>query len=54
LQVEGKRYQRDVSGYVTVFGSAQFTVSPALTLSDLGEQHKVRTGSRNITLNRKY
>jgi len=54
LQVEGKRYQRDVSAYDTVFGSARFTVSPALTWSDLGKQHKVWTGSRNSTLNRKY
>jgi len=44
----------NVMSAATVFGSARFTVSLVLTLSDLGEQHHVRTGSRNNALNRKY
>jgi len=48
---------RDVS--VTLAATTQFSstpdrLPPVATSSDFGEQHKVQTGSRNITTNRKY
>ena len=48
-----KAFQRDLSGYDTVFGTPDpLTLAP--TPSDYVEHHKVQTGSRNYTSNRKY
>jgi len=47
-----KTFQRDLSGYDTVFGHARsLTLAP--TPSDYVEHHDVQTGSRNGTPNRK-